>query len=272
MSSKKKRPDGDSPEQGSFDLDTPAPKTSLAAKAVKPPGEEAPPVSPQEAEVVLEAREPSNPDMSEPPPGNLEPPSATPAGTGQRPPAGAPGGRSRSSEKRLGARRRRFGDEGLRLMGVVREQVFAFMFGTTMFADAFIAAFRIPNLLRDLFAEAPVVDRVHHDIYENVGEGGRGLRRGISRGWCSRRWRLVLGAICVLCVIFGPEVVYLTSSGAWGEKQPETFALTVSHDAGALPVHPFRFARGGVMGMLNARHIFFAHPGQARARCSTSCR
>ena len=42
---------------------------------------------------------------------------------------------------------------GSRLMGVVREQIFAFMFGTTMFADAFIAAFRIPNLLRDLFAE-----------------------------------------------------------------------------------------------------------------------
>ena len=42
---------------------------------------------------------------------------------------------------------------GSRLMGVVREQVFAFMFGATMFADAFIAAFRIPNLLRDLFAE-----------------------------------------------------------------------------------------------------------------------
>src|SRR5471030_2310474 len=42
---------------------------------------------------------------------------------------------------------------GSRLMGVVREQVFAYMFGASIFADAFIAAFRIPNLLRDLFAE-----------------------------------------------------------------------------------------------------------------------
>ncbi len=42
---------------------------------------------------------------------------------------------------------------GSRLMGLVREQIFAFMFGASVFADAFVAAFRIPNLLRDLFAE-----------------------------------------------------------------------------------------------------------------------
>src|SRR5580693_3816633 len=42
---------------------------------------------------------------------------------------------------------------GSRLMGVVREQIFAFMFGASDYADAFLSAFRIPNLLRDLFAE-----------------------------------------------------------------------------------------------------------------------
>lgn len=40
-----------------------------------------------------------------------------------------------------------------RILGLVREQVFAFLFGATDAADAFNIAFRIPNLLRDLFAE-----------------------------------------------------------------------------------------------------------------------
>ncbi len=40
-----------------------------------------------------------------------------------------------------------------RVFGLVREQVFAFYFGATDAADAFNIAFRIPNLLRDLFAE-----------------------------------------------------------------------------------------------------------------------
>ncbi|HTX06945.1 MAG TPA: lipid II flippase MurJ, partial [Steroidobacteraceae bacterium] len=40
-----------------------------------------------------------------------------------------------------------------RVLGLVREQVFAALFGGAALMDAFTIAFRIPNLLRDLFAE-----------------------------------------------------------------------------------------------------------------------
>src|SRR4030042_4361912 len=40
-----------------------------------------------------------------------------------------------------------------RILGLVREQVFAYLFGVGVASDAFNAAFRIPNLFRDLFAE-----------------------------------------------------------------------------------------------------------------------
>ncbi len=40
-----------------------------------------------------------------------------------------------------------------RVLGLVREQIFAGMFGAGLAYDAFVVAFRIPNLLRDLFAE-----------------------------------------------------------------------------------------------------------------------
>lgn len=40
-----------------------------------------------------------------------------------------------------------------RILGVVREQVFARLFGAGLYNDAWLVAFRVPNLLRDLFAE-----------------------------------------------------------------------------------------------------------------------
>ncbi len=40
-----------------------------------------------------------------------------------------------------------------RVLGLVRDQLFAALVGANAFSDAYVAAFRIPNLLRDLFAE-----------------------------------------------------------------------------------------------------------------------
>src|SRR6516165_11780896 len=40
-----------------------------------------------------------------------------------------------------------------RVLGLAREQIFAALFGGGRVMDAFTIAFRIPNLLRDLFAE-----------------------------------------------------------------------------------------------------------------------
>jgi putative peptidoglycan lipid II flippase len=40
-----------------------------------------------------------------------------------------------------------------RVFGLLRESVFAYLYGAGRSTDAFVAAFRIPNLLRDLFAE-----------------------------------------------------------------------------------------------------------------------
>jgi putative peptidoglycan lipid II flippase len=42
---------------------------------------------------------------------------------------------------------------GSRLLGLIREQVIAYFFVSGVGADAFYAAFRIPNLMRDLFGE-----------------------------------------------------------------------------------------------------------------------
>jgi putative peptidoglycan lipid II flippase len=143
---------------------------------------------------------------------------------------------------------------GSRLMGVIREQIFAFMFGATMFADAFIAAFRIPNLLRDLFAEG-ALSTAFTTTFTKTWE-----KEGAESAWHLARLvlstlTLILGMICVLGIIYSPEVVFTTSSG-WGSKQPETFALTVKMTRLLFPFILFVSLAAAVMGMLNARHIF----------------
>jgi putative peptidoglycan lipid II flippase len=232
VSGKKNNPNGDSPEQGSFDLDTPTPKSSLASKATKPPEE---PGAPEEAIPVLTGSEPSNPEMSDP-----QPISEAPAGPTKR--------SSKRSAAVVG-----ISVMGSRLMGVVREQVFAFMFGTTMFADAFIAAFRIPNLLRDLFAEGALSTAFTTTFTKTWEKEGEASAWHLARLVLSTL-TLVLGLICIAGVIFAPQVVYLVGGGF--ENVPGKFELTVRMTQLLFPFILFVSLAAAVMGMLNARHVF----------------
>jgi putative peptidoglycan lipid II flippase len=142
---------------------------------------------------------------------------------------------------------------GSRLMGVIREQVFAFMFGATMFADAFIAAFRIPNLLRDLFAEG-ALSTAFTTTFTKTWE-----KEGAESAWHLARLvlsalTLILGVICVAAVIGAPGVVYATSGGF--EQIPGKFELTVEMTRVLFPFILFVSLAAATMGMLNARHIF----------------
>src|SRR5476649_1821800 len=110
------------PEPDLFGLGAPASKESLASRVAKPSEE---PAVPEEAIPVLSSAEPSNTDMSNPQPVSQAPPGPTKR-------------TSKRSAAVVG-----ISVMGSRLMGVVREQIFAFMFGTTVFAEAFFAAFRI---------------------------------------------------------------------------------------------------------------------------------
>ena len=64
-----------------------------------------------------------------------------------------------------------------RLFGLVREQVFAAMFGAGKLLDVYLAAFQIPNLLRDLFAEG-ALSIAFTTLFTRPGTGGREARPG----------------------------------------------------------------------------------------------
>jgi putative peptidoglycan lipid II flippase len=92
-----------------------------------------------------------------------------------------------------------------RVLGLVREQVFAYYFGAGFLNDAFQLAFRIPNVLRDLFAEGALSAafvKVFTDYQINRTE--------------KEAWRLaslvlnalaiVLSVITIIGVIFFPSI------------------------------------------------------------------
>src|SRR5205814_9466482 len=84
------------------------------------------------------------------------------------PTANTPAGAAAATAAEPGAERlntRAAGVVGLavlcsRVLGLAREQIFAALFGGGRVMDAFTIAFRIPNLLRDLFAERSEERRV----------------------------------------------------------------------------------------------------------------
>jgi putative peptidoglycan lipid II flippase len=142
---------------------------------------------------------------------------------------------------------------GSRLMGVVREQVFAFMFGSSIFADAFIAAFRIPNLLRDLFAEG-ALSTAFTTTFTKTWE-----KEGPREAWRVAQivvstLILILGTICVIGIVAAPIVVTVIGGGF--HDVPGKLDLTSRLTRLLFPFILFVSIAAVVMGMLNARNIF----------------
>src|SRR5438445_12859278 len=77
-----------------------------------------------------------------------------------------------------------------RVLGLVREQVMATLFGAGLATDAFNVAFRIPNLLRDLFAEGAMSSAFVPTFTEYLEQ------RGEAEAWAFGPLRMVT-PLCV---------------------------------------------------------------------------
>ncbi|MEI6217414.1 MAG: murein biosynthesis integral membrane protein MurJ [bacterium] len=142
---------------------------------------------------------------------------------------------------------------GSRLLGLVRESVIAGMFGACKYADAFIAAFQIPNLLRDMFAEG-ALSTAFTTVFTKTDE-----KEGNDASWRLTSLLfstviLVLGAICILGIIASPLLVHITN---FGFHQVEgKFQLTVSLTRIMFPFIIFVSLAAVVMGILNSKFVF----------------
>ncbi len=112
-----------------------------------------------------------------------------------------------------------------RVFGLIREQVMAYFFGAGMATDAFITAFRIPNVLRDMFAEGALssafVPVFKEKLVKESEEGAFTLAHTILT-----LVFLVVGLIVLLGIIAAPVFVYLFANGF--TAIPAKFGLTVS--------------------------------------------
>ncbi len=99
-----------------------------------------------------------------------------------------------------------------RVLGLVREQVFAASFGAGKALDAFITAFRIPNLLRDLFAEgalsAAFVTTFTQELERNGEDAAWRLANLVVNALA-----VVVGGLCLLGIWFAPAIAYAIAPG-----------------------------------------------------------
>ncbi len=142
-----------------------------------------------------------------------------------------------------------------RILGFIRDLITAFTLGAGLFADAFFVAFRIPNLLRSLFAEGsltlafiPAFSRVRAEEGE---ERAREMARAVLAWLVS-----ILAGITLLAMVFAPQLTALIAPGF--ERNPELLATTASLLRICFPYIIFISGVGLCMGILNALDHFFA--------------
>ena len=138
-----------------------------------------------------------------------------------------------------------------RILGLAREQIFAALFGGGRVMDAFTIAFRIPNLLRDLFAEGAL-----STAFVTV------FTRTATLEDEAAAWRLAnkvatltavtLSAITILGILWAPALVAALAPGF----DPEKAELTVTLTRVMYPFILLVSLAALVMGMLNARNVF----------------
>jgi putative peptidoglycan lipid II flippase len=112
-----------------------------------------------------------------------------------------------------------------RILGLVREQVQAYFFGAGMATDAFVTAFRIPNLLRDLFAEGALSSAFVPIFKDKIIKTGKDEAYRLANYTLSDLI-LIVGVITALGIIFTPAIIYVTAQGFY--DNPVKFDLTVN--------------------------------------------
>src|SRR5262245_8979684 len=99
-----------------------------------------------------------------------------------------------------------------RVLGLVREQVMATLFGAGLATDAFNVAFRIPNLLRDLFAEGAMSSAFVPTFTEQRSRAGDAAALDFARKLMVTLV-VVLAALCAIGWVAAPALVRLFAPG-----------------------------------------------------------
>ena len=138
-----------------------------------------------------------------------------------------------------------------RVLGLVREMVFARYFGVGFIYDAYQVAFRIPNVLRDLFAEGALsaaFEKVFTDYQINKSE---------KEAWhlaslVLNALAVILSVICIIGIIFSRQFINLIADGF----SPEKAALATTLTQIMFPFILLVAMAAVAMGVLNTKGVF----------------
>lgn len=140
-----------------------------------------------------------------------------------------------------------------RIFGLVREMVFAFLYGASTSTDAFQAAFRILDLLRDLFSETTLSSATIPILTEEKKKGK--LAQNLFASNTLNILIIVVGLVTILCMVFSPYLVQIIAFG-FG-RIPNKLALTAHLATIILPFLLFVALAAWAMAYLNTENEFF---------------
>ncbi|MCE8544871.1 murein biosynthesis integral membrane protein MurJ [Ruegeria pomeroyi] len=139
-----------------------------------------------------------------------------------------------------------------RILGFVREILLAAYIGPGPVMDAFVAAFRLPNLFRRFFAEG-AFNAAFVPMFSKRLEGGED-----AEGFAQQAFNLLGTAVLTLvalAMIFMPALIWVTASGFAGDAR---FDLAVGYGKIAFPYILFMSLAALFSGVLNATGRFAA--------------
>lgn len=138
-----------------------------------------------------------------------------------------------------------------RVLGLVREQIFAYYFGAGFLYDAYVVAFRIPNVLRDLFAEGALSAafvKVFTDYQINKSEAEAWKLASLVLNALA----IILSVITIIGIIFSRQFIDLIADGF----SPEKAALATTLTQIMFPFILLVALAAVAMGVLNTKGVF----------------
>lgn len=141
-----------------------------------------------------------------------------------------------------------------RISGMVREIVFAYLFGTTASMDAFRIAFNIPNLLRDFFGEGGM-NAAFLPVYSFYRSEKGEKSANIYLNSFLLPLILILLFIVTLGILFSPEIIYIVARGFI--DNPAQFNLSIKLTRIIFPFLIFISLASVFMGVLTYFDRFF---------------
>lgn len=138
-----------------------------------------------------------------------------------------------------------------RILGLVREQVFAALFGGGRAMDAFTVAFRTPNLLRDMFAEGALSTAFVTTFSKKIATEGEESAWKLASKFATLTV-VFMSVVTLIGILIAPWLIKFFAPGFDAEKAALTVLL-------ARIMYPFILLvslAALAMGMLNARNVF----------------